>query len=269
MSKYNVNREGIMDFFRPARCATCSHHKLGQYDPEEDYQEHWCEIEETEMTGWYSGMHLDNCLFAAIGVPPCPCYERAEGLIDESFMEPTPDIASLKSQDKPKVLIPREELHFEVRRLAQEIINDYKDKNPLIIGVLKGSFIFLADLIRLIDMPVEVDFVRLSSYGSSKVSSGKVNIVHGLETSVKNRDVIVVDDIVDTGLSISHFVKYVKRRKPASVKTCALLDKPSRRKVKIDIDYVGITVPDKFVVGYGIDCNEEYRNLCDICVVED
>jgi len=261
--------EGSMDFFRPARCATCSHHKLGQYDPEEDYQEHWCEIEENEMQGWFSGMHLDNCLFAAIGVPTCPCYERAEGLTEESLMEPTPDITAAESHSRPKVLIPREELAFEIRRLAQEISNDYKGKRPFFIGVLKGSFVFLADLIRLIDIPIEVDFVRLSSYGSGKVSSGKVRMVQGLETSVKDRDVIIVDDIVDTGLSISHFVKYVKKRKPASVKTCALLDKPSRRKVNISIDYVGITVLDKFVVGYGIDCNEEYLNLCDICVVED
>ena len=258
-----------MNLFRPARCATCSHHKLGQYDPEEDYQEHWCEIEENEMKGWFSGMHLDNCLFAAIGVPACTCYERVETLIDGSLMEPIPDTPQPETRIRPKVLIPREELMYEVKRLAQEIGNDYKGKNPLIIGVLKGSFIFLADLIRLIDMPVEVDFVRLSSYGSGKVSSGKVKMVHLLETPIKDRDVLIVDDIVDTGLSISHLVKYLKRRKPSSVKTCALLDKPSRRKVKIDIDYVGITVPDKFVVGYGIDCNEEYRNLCDICVVEE
>jgi len=269
MSKYNVSMEDSMDFFRPARCATCSHHKHGQYDTEEDYQEHWCELEENEMPGWFSGMHLDNCLFAAIGVPPCACYERAAELLDGSSMEPMPDIVKTETRIRPKVLIPREELMYEVKRLAQKIGNDYKGKNPLIIGVLKGSFIFLADLIRLIDMPVEVDFVRLSSYGSGKVSSGKVRMVHGLGTPVEGRDVIIVDDIVDTGLSISHFVKYIKKRKPASVKTCALLDKPSRRKVKIDVDYVGITVPDKFVVGYGIDCNEEYRNLCDICVVEE
>jgi hypoxanthine phosphoribosyltransferase len=261
--------EGNMDFFRPARCVTCSHHKLGQYDPEEDYQEHWCEIEENAMDGWVSGMHLDNCLFAAISVSACKCYDRMETIQDEfsQQQECIPDVKP--AYVKPKVLIPREEILFEVRRLAQEINNDYKDKQPLFIGVLKGSFIFLADLIRLIDMPIEVDFVRLSSYGSEKVSSGKVRMVHGLETSVKDRDVIIVDDIVDTGLSISHFIKYVKKHKPASVKTCALLDKPSRRKVDISVDYVGITVPDKFVVGYGVDCNEEYRQLPDICVVED
>jgi hypoxanthine phosphoribosyltransferase len=245
------------------------HHKLGQYDPEEDYQEHWCEIEENAAEGCVSGMHLENCLFAAIGVPLCKCYDRIENLQDEYFQQQECSPETEPAYNKPKVLIPREEIFFEVRRLAQEINNDYKGKNPLIIGILKGSFVFLADLIRLLDIQAELDFVRLSSYGSAKVSSGKVKMVHGLQASVAGRDVIVVDDVVDTGLSISHFVKYVKKRKPASVKTCTLLDKPSRRKVEIFIDYVGITIPDKFVVGYGIDCNEKYRHLADICVVEE
>ena len=258
-----------MDFLRPARCSTCSHHKLGQYDPEEDYQEHWCEIEENTAEGWVSGMHLNNCLFAAVGVPLCKCYDRIEPVQDEfpQQQECVPEVNP--AYKKPKVLIPKEEIIFEVRRLAQEINEDYKEKTPLIIGILKGSFVFLADLIRFLDIPAEIDFVRLSSYGSAKVSSGKVKMVHGLQASLEGRDVIVVDDIADTGLSISQFVKYVKKRKPASVKTCALLDKPSRRKVDITIDYVGITIPDKFVVGYGIDCNEKYRHLPNICVVED
>ena len=258
-----------MDFLRPARCSTCSHHKLGQYDPEEDYQEHWCEIEENAAEGYVSGMHLENCLFAAIGVLLCKCYDRIEYLQDELLQQQKCDPEMEPAYKKPKVLIPKEELFLEVRRLAQEINNDYKGKNPLIIGILKGSFVFLADLIRFLDIRVEIDFVRLSSYGSAKVSSGNVKMVHGLQASVEGRDVIVVDDIVDTGLSISHFVKYVKRRKPTSVKTCALLDKPARRKIEITIDYVGITIPDKFVVGYGIDCNEEYRHLADICIMED
>ena len=258
-----------MDFLRPARCSTCLHHKLGQYDPEEDYQEHWCEIEENAAEGCVSGMHLENCLFAAIGVPLCKCYDRIENLQDECFQQQECSPETEPAYNKPKVLIPREEIFFEVRRLAQEINNDYKGKNPLIIGILKGSFVFLADLIRLLDIQAELDFVRLSSYSSAKVSSGKVKMVHGLQASVAGRDVIIVDDVVDTGLSISHFVKYVKKRKPASVKTCTLLDKPSRRKVEFSMDYVGITIPDKFVVGYGIDCNEKYRHLADICVVEE
>jgi len=199
----------------------------------------------------------------------CKCYDRIEYLQDELLQQQKCDPEMEPAYKKPKVLIPKEELFLEVRRLAQEINNDYKGKNPLIIGILKGSFVFLADLIRFLDIRVEIDFVRLSSYGSAKVSSGNVKMVHGLQASVEGRDVIVVDDIVDTGLSISHFVKYVKRRKPTSVKTCALLDKPARRKIEITIDYVGITIPDKFVVGYGIDCNEEYRHLADICIMED
>jgi len=168
-----------------------------------------------------------------------------------------------------KVLIARDELAREVRRLAQEITRDYHGKNPLIIGILKGSFVFLADLIRLLDFPVEIDLVRLSSYGSATVSSGKVKMVHGLETSVRDRHVVIVDDIVDTGLSLSHFAAYIQQQKPDSLRICTLLDKPSRRQVNINVDYVGIAIPDKFVVGYGIDCNEEYRNLCDVCVVEE
>jgi hypoxanthine phosphoribosyltransferase len=258
-----------MDFFRPARCATCSHHKLGPYDPEEDYQEHWCEIEENAAEGCISGMHLDNCLFAAISVSSCKCYDRIESLQYESLQQQECIPQTKPLYNKPRVLIPREEIAFEVRRMAQEINEDYKEKKPLIIGILKGSFVFLADLIRFLDIPVEIDFVQLSSYGSSTVSSGKVKIVHNLKAAVAGRDVIIVDDIVDTGLSISHFIKYLKKHKPNSVKTCALLDKPSRRKADISVDYVGMTVPDKFVVGYGVDCNEEYRQLPDICVVED
>lgn len=258
-----------MDFFRPARCATCLHHKLGQYNPDEDYQEHWCELEENELPGWFSGMHLDNCLFAAIGVPPCRCYDRIKQNQDDFSNQEECNTKIKSKHDKPKVLIPREEIFFEVRRLAQEINDDYKDKTPLIIGILKGSFIFMADLVRLIDIPTEIDFVQLSSYGSSTMSSGKVKIVHGLKSSVKEKDIIIVDDIVDTGLSISHFVQYLKRRKPTSVKTCVLLDKPSRRIARIKIDYVGITIPDKFVVGYGLDYNDKYRHFPDICVLED
>jgi hypoxanthine phosphoribosyltransferase len=176
---------------------------------------------------------------------------------------------ALPGAKKLKVLVAREELSREVQRLAHEITRDYVGKHPLIIGVLKGSFVFLADLIRLLDFPVEIDLVRLSSYGAATVSSGKVKMVHGLETSVRNRHVVIVDDIVDTGLSLSHFATYVQQQQPDSLRICTLLDKPSRRQVPIHVDYVGLAIPDKFVVGYGIDCNEEYRNLCDICVVEE
>lgn len=166
-------------------------------------------------------------------------------------------------------LIPRVEIEAAVTRLAGEITQDYDGCNPLVIGVLKGSFIFLADLVRQLDFPLEVDFVRLSSYGSSQESSGMVKIVHGLDTDVRSRHVLVVEDIIDTGLTLSFFMDHLKKQKPASLKLCTLSEKPSRRQAAVDIDYLGFTVPDKFLVGYGLDVDEKYRNLPDICFLED
>lgn len=173
------------------------------------------------------------------------------------------------SPDSLEVLITEEEVGRLVKRLAREISEDFRDKYPLLLGILKGSFVFMADLVRLIEIPVEVDFIRLSSYGSAKVSSGKVRVVHGLNSEVKGRDVVVIDDIVDTGLATSFVIGYLRRRKPASVRVCALLDKPTRRKVDVPIDYLGVKIPDRFVVGYGLDCDERFRDLPDIRVVED
>jgi len=175
----------------------------------------------------------------------------------------------LVSPDSLEVLITEEEVGRLVKRLAREISEDFRDKYPLLLGILKGSFVFMADLVRLIEIPVEVDFIRLSSYGSAKVSSGKVRVVHGLNSEVKGRDVVVIDDIVDTGLATSFVIGYLRRRKPASVRVCALLDKPTRRKVDVPIDYLGVKIPDRFVVGYGLDCDERFRDLPDIRVVED
>ena len=171
--------------------------------------------------------------------------------------------------NQPEVLISREEIEKQVRRLAGEISRDYHGKYPLMLGILKGSFVFLSDLVRMLQIPVEIDFVRLSSYGAGKVSSGKVRTVQGLRSNVKDRDVIIVDDIVDTGLATSYLINRLHRKKPASIRVCALLDKPSRRKADVHIDYRGIVVPDRFVVGYGLDCDEKFRDLPDICVVED
>ena len=171
--------------------------------------------------------------------------------------------------DKTRVIISREEIAKRIDELAAEIRRDYKDKNPLLIGVLKGSFVFLSDLVRALNIPVEVDFIRVSSYGACKETSGKVKLVQGLKTSLKGRHVLVVEDIVDGGLTVSFLLDYVKRRKPASLKLCTLFDKPSRRRVEVPIDYVGFTIPDKFVVGYGLDFNEGYRYLPDLCVLEE
>jgi len=169
------------------------------------------------------------------------------------------------SQPQPKILITHQEIAKTVTRLAGEIRRDYYGKQPLLIGALKGSFVFMADLVRQLDLPLEVEFVRLSTYGAGKESSGKVKVVQGLKTSIKGRDVLVVEDIVDTGITISFLLNYLKKKKPASLKFCALTDKPSRRRVPVSIDYLGFTVPDKFIVGYGLDFDEKFRYLPDIC----
>ena len=168
-----------------------------------------------------------------------------------------------------KVLITKEEIKNTVAKLANEIKEDYRGKHPLLICVLKGSFVFMADLIRQLDLPVEIDFIRLYSYGADMKSSGKVKVVQRLKTPVKGRDVLVIEDIVDTGLTLSFLLNYLRRKKPASLKVCALTDKPSRRKAPVSIEYLGFTLPNKFIVGYGLDLDQKFRNLPDICVFED
>ena len=175
----------------------------------------------------------------------------------------------MSAQAKPRALFTKEEIEATVNKLAAEIRRDYKDKSPLLVGILKGSFMFMADLIRLLDFPLEVDFIRLSSYGGGRETSGRIKVVQGLRSEVKGRDVLVIEDIVDTGLTIAFLLDYLRKKKPASLKLCALTDKPSRRQVPVIIDYLGFTVPDKFIVGYGLDCDEKFRNLPDICVLED
>jgi hypoxanthine phosphoribosyltransferase len=168
-----------------------------------------------------------------------------------------------------KILISRDEIAKAVDRLAREINKDYQGKQPLLIGILKGSFMFVADLIRQLDLPLELDFVRLSSYGVARESSGKVKVIQGVKTPVKDRDVLVAEDIVDTGITTSFLLDYLKKKRPASLKLCVLTDKPSGRRVPVRIDYRGFTVPDKFIVGYGLDCDERFRNLPDIYTLED
>jgi len=172
-------------------------------------------------------------------------------------------------QPQVKILIRRDQIAKAVDRLASEIKRDYQDKQPLLIGVLKGSFVFMADLIRQLDSPLELDFVRLSSYGAARESSGKVRVIQGVKTPVKGKDVLIIEDIVDTGITISFLLDYLKKKRPASLKLCALTDKPSRRKVPVPIDYLGFTVPNEFVVGYGLDCDQRFRNLPDICILEE
>lgn len=170
---------------------------------------------------------------------------------------------------QPKTLITSDEITNAVARLAGEISRDYKGKQPLLIGILKGSFVFMADLIRQLDLPLEVDFVTLSSYGAAREASGKVRVVQGLRTPIKGRDVLVIEDIVDSGTTISFLLDYLRKRKPASLRLCSLTAKPSRRRVPVSIDYLGFTLPDKFIVGYGLDWNEKFRYLPDICFLEE
>jgi len=173
------------------------------------------------------------------------------------------------SQPQLKILISRDEIAKAVNRLAREIQRDYQNKQPLLIGVLKGSFVFMADLIRHLDLPLELDFIRLASYGAARESSGKVRVVQDIKTPIKGRDVLVVEDIVDTGITISFLLDYLKKKQPTSLKLCTLTDKPSRRRAPIPIDYRGFTVPNKFIVGYGLDCDQKFRNLPDIYTLED
>lgn len=175
----------------------------------------------------------------------------------------------MTTPQQPRVLFTRDEIGEAVARVANEINRDYQGKCPFLVGVLKGCFVFMADLVRLLDVPVEVDFAILSSYGAGKDSSGRIRVVQEPRGAVDGRDVLVVEDIVDTGLTISFFMDYLRSKKPASLKLCTLFDKPSRRRKPITIDYLGLTVPDGFLVGYGLDHNEKYRHLPDLCVLED
>jgi len=167
-----------------------------------------------------------------------------------------------------KVLVSEQQIKEMVNKLGEQISLDYKGKDLIVIGVLKGGFIFLADLIRKITIPVEPDFMSVSSYGHSTKSCGVVKIIKDIDVPITNRHVLVVEDIVDTGLTLNHLKELLLTRNPASIKLCAALDKPSKRKVHIDVDYAGIVIPDEFVVGYGLDYKGLYRNLSDICVLD-
>ena len=174
----------------------------------------------------------------------------------------------MSSQPEPQILFSKAEIAAAVKRLAVEIKKDYQGKHPILIGILKGSFVFMADLVRLLDFPLEVEFIQLSSYGRGRITPGKLKVVQGLRSPIKGRDVIIIEDIVDTGHTIAFLLDYLRKKKPASLKLCALTDKPSRRQVPVNIDYLGFTVPNKFIVGYGIDWDEKFRHLPDICFIE-
>ena len=170
---------------------------------------------------------------------------------------------------KCHILLSRRDIEAAVSRLAAEIDRDYRHERPVLVAVLKGSFVFLADLIRQLDFPLEVDFISLSSYGGGRETSGQIKVRQGLSSDIAGRQVLVIEDIVDTGLTASFLLDYLRSKGPASIRVCALTDKPSCRLCPVHIDYLGFTVADKFLVGYGLDCDEKFRNLPDICFIEE
>jgi len=163
--------------------------------------------------------------------------------------------------DIKEVLFTEDQLRAKVSELGERLTSDYMDKNPLIVGVLKGSFVFMADLMRSIKTYCNIDFMAVSSYGNGTTSTGVVKITKDLSYNTEGRDIIIIEDILDSGVTLSYLKKYIANRKPASISICALLDKPSRRKADINPDYCGFLCPDEFIVGYGLDYAERYRNL--------
>ena len=165
------------------------------------------------------------------------------------------------NKDIQEILFTEDVLQNKVKELAKKITNDYKGKELLVIGVLKGSVLFVADLIKNIEMPCQIDFMAVSSYGNSSETSGIVRILKDLDTEAAGKDILIVEDIVDSGVTLDYLLKYLKARKANSINITTLLNKEARRKVDIDVKYVGFEVPDEFIVGYGIDYAEKYRNL--------
>jgi len=167
----------------------------------------------------------------------------------------------LQDEHIGEILVQADELQHRIKEMAEEISRDYKGRDLLLIGVLKGAVFFLADLMRHLDVPCEVDFMAVSSYGSSTDSSGVVRILKDLDAPLEGRNVLIVEDIVDSGLTLQYLMRTLAARNPASIEVCALLTKPERRKVDTPARYVGFEIPDKFAIGYGLDYAERYRNL--------
>lgn len=170
-------------------------------------------------------------------------------------------MAVIYQEDLKEILYTEEQIAARVAELGTEISRDYEGKSIVLIGMLNGAVIFLADLMRQISIPVTVDLVAISSYGSYSSTSGVVRIMKDLDESVESKHVLIVEDIIDTGLTLNYMVESMRARNPASVKVVSMLSKPSRHKVKVHVDYLGFTVPDEFVVGYGLDYAQRYRNL--------
>ena len=168
---------------------------------------------------------------------------------------------------KDELLITRDQIAVRVKEMGAEITRDFEGKDLTVICILKGAVVFFVDLIREIDLPMTMDFMAISSYGSATKSSGVVRILKDLDHGIEGKDVLIVEDIVDSGMSMSYLLNSLKTRNPASVKLLTLLDKPDRRRVELNADYIGFTIPDEFVIGYGLDYAEHYRNLPDVCIL--
>ena len=171
--------------------------------------------------------------------------------------------------DVAEILVPSAEIQQKVSEMGERITGDYTGERLLLVGVLRGAVVVMGDLMRNIDLPCEIDFMDISSYGSGTSSSGVVRILKDLEEDISGRHVLVVEDIIDTGLTLSYLLRSLQARKPASLEICALLSKPSRRRVELDVKYLGFEVPDEFVVGYGLDYAGAYRNLPDVCILKE
>ena len=171
-------------------------------------------------------------------------------------------------KDIQEILFSEEQLKARVKEIAQQIEADYQGKEILLICILRGSFVFIADLCREIRLPCTVDFMVVSSYGKGTSTSGHVKIIKDLDTNIEGKDVIIVEDILDSGITLSNLIRLLQQRRPASIKICTLFDKPARHKVQINVDYNGLEVPDEFIVGYGLDYAEIYRNYPEIAVLK-
>lgn len=170
--------------------------------------------------------------------------------------------------DKISVLIAEEDVDKKIREIAEKISKDYEGKTVTLICILKGSVFFTCELAKRITIPVKLDFMSVSSYGAGTESTGRVKIIKDLDDSVEGKDIIVIEDIIDSGRTLHYLMTLLASRKPNSIKLCTLLDKPDRRVVPVDVDYTGFNIPDKFVVGYGLDYDQNYRNLPYIGVIE-
>ena len=171
-------------------------------------------------------------------------------------------------QDIERILFSEEQLQTRIAELGAQITEDFRDKEPLFVGVLKGCFVFMADLLRSVDMYCTMDFMAVSSYGAGTESSGRVRIIKDLDTIIQNKHVILVEDVLDSGITLHYLIQLLRQRQPASLRLVTLLDKPARRRAQVDVDYCGFKVPDAFLVGYGLDYGEKYRNLPDVCILK-